>query len=106
MSLPVPEGYVRVKQGAARAVVVASCAPAVDSILAVRPLYDWAAAHAERREYSGRGPAYGVPLPECNIRVVVRRARHGGLLAPILRDIFVVPTRAPRELAMSFFLRR
>ncbi len=106
MRLPVPEGYVRVKQGTARAVVAASCAPAVDGILEGGPLYDWARARTERREYAGRGPAYGVVLPECNVRVVVRRARHGGLLAPILRDVFMAPTRAPRELAMSLFLRR
>jgi hypothetical protein len=40
------------------------------------------------------------------VNVVIRRARHGGLLAPLLRDIYVAPTRAPRELAMSLFLRR
>lgn len=106
MRLPVPDGYVRINEGAARAVVVASCAPAVDGILGERSLYEWASTHAERREYMGRGPTFGVPLPECGIRVVVRRARHGGLLAPLLRDIYLPPTRAPRELAMSLFLRR
>ncbi len=106
MRLPVPDGYVRVNEGAAHAVVVAACAPALDGILGERSLYDWARTHAERREYMGRGPTFGVPLPECGIRVVVRRARHGGLLAPLLRDIYLAPTRAPRELAMSLFLRR
>lgn len=106
MRLPVPDGYVRVKEGAANAVILAACAPAVDSILAERSLYDWASTHAERREYAGRGPTFGVPLPECGVRVVVRRARHGGLLAPLLRDVYLPPTRAPRELAMSLFLRR
>ena len=106
MRLPVPEGYVRVKQGTARAVVVAPCAPAVDGILGEQSLYDWAQAHEERREYAGRGPAFGVPLPECDFRVVVRRARHGGLLGPILGEVFLAPTRAPRELVMSLYLRR
>jgi hypothetical protein len=105
VKLPVPEGYVRIKHGAARAVVVGPCAPAVDTILGERPLYDWAQVHAERREYTGRGKAYGVPLPECDIRVVVRRARHGGFFGPLLGDVFLAPTRAPRELAMSLFLR-
>ena len=34
-------------------------------------------------------------------RVVVRHNRHGGLLAPLTRDLFRAPTRAPRELRMS-----
>lgn len=106
MRLPVPDGYIRVKQGSARAVVVASCAAAVGTILNEGSIYDWARAQAERREYFGRGPAYGVLLPDCSVRVVVRRARHGGLLAPLLGEVFLAPTRAPRELAMSMFLRR
>ncbi|MGQ0643274.1 MAG: lipopolysaccharide kinase InaA family protein [Gemmatimonadaceae bacterium] len=106
MRLPVPDGYVRIKQGPATAVVVAPCAPAVDSILGERPLYDWARVHAERQAYTGRGPAYGVPLPQCDVRVVVRRARHGGIFAPLLGEVFLAPTRAPRELAMSLFLRQ
>jgi 3-deoxy-D-manno-octulosonic acid kinase len=77
----------------------------VDSILSRRPLYEWAREHSERHEYRGRGTAYGVPLPDCNLRVVVRRARHGGLFGPLLGEVFVAPTRAARELAMSLFLR-
>ncbi len=106
MRLPVPDGYVRVDASGAHAVVVAACAPALKGILGERSLYEWSRAHAERREYMGRGPTFGVPLPDCGMRVVVRRARHGGLLAPLLRDVYLAPTRAPRELAMSLFLRR
>ena len=82
------------------------CGPAVGNILDEGSVYEWARAQTERREYTGRGPAYGVLLPECSVRVVVRRARHGGLLAPLLGELFLSPTRAPRELAMSMFLRR
>lgn len=106
MRLPVPDGYVRLNEGFARAVVIAPCAPAVGSIISERSLYEWASMHSERRAYLGRGPTYAVPLPDCGVRVVVRRARHGGLLAPLLRDVYLPPTRAPRELAMSLFLRR
>jgi hypothetical protein len=35
---------------------------------------------------------------------VVRHNRHGGLLAPVTRDLFLPPTRAPHELAMSLAL--
>jgi 3-deoxy-D-manno-octulosonic acid kinase len=36
---------------------------------------------------------------------VVRRARHGGFFAALLGEVFLAPTRAPRELVMSLFLR-
>jgi hypothetical protein len=36
--------------------------------------------------------------------VVVRHNRHGGLFAPVTRDLFVTPTRAPYELAVSMRL--
>ncbi|MEW5918568.1 MAG: hypothetical protein AB1762_19355, partial [Gemmatimonadota bacterium] len=71
MILPVPEGYVRILRGSARAVVVDPCAGAVSEILGEGPLYNWAQRHSERREYMGRGAAFGVPLPVCNVRVVV-----------------------------------
>jgi tRNA A-37 threonylcarbamoyl transferase component Bud32 len=35
----------------------------------------------------------------------VRHVRHGGVLAPLTRDLFVPPTRAPYELATSIRLR-
>lgn len=65
-------------------------------------VYDYAAAHAMRRTFAGRGPAYAVPLGEA--RVVVRHSRHGGVLAPITRDRFLVPTRAPYELSVALQL--
>jgi 3-deoxy-D-manno-octulosonic acid kinase len=37
-------------------------------------------------------------------RVVVRHSRHGGLLAPITRDLFLAPTRAPHELDVAIRL--
>jgi RIO-like serine/threonine protein kinase len=58
-------------------------------------LYAAAAAHPDRREYGGRGVAYGVRL--AGARVVVRHSRHGGLLAPLTGDLFLPPTRAPHE---------
>ena len=38
-------------------------------------------------------------------RVVVRHSHHGGLFAPLTRDLFLAPTRAPHELAISSQLR-
>jgi 3-deoxy-D-manno-octulosonic acid kinase len=36
--------------------------------------------------------------------VVVRHAWHGGLLAPLTRDLFAPPTRAPHELRVALRL--
>ncbi|HEU4631701.1 MAG TPA: lipopolysaccharide kinase InaA family protein, partial [Gemmatimonadaceae bacterium] len=52
-------------------------------------------------ELQGRGIVHAVPLPEHGPRVVVRHARHGGLLAPLTGDRFLAPTRAPHELRVA-----
>jgi len=102
-----PPGYVAI--GSARearvagGVVLASLAPALRDVLATGALYDSAAAHPARRTLHGRGPVYAVPLG--GVSVVVRRVRHGGWLAPVTRDLFVPPTRAPHELAVALRLR-
>src|SRR5919205_114439 len=54
----------------------------------------------------GRGVAYAVALPDDATRVVVRRSRHGGVLAPITGERFLGPTRAPRELDVALRLAR
>ena len=68
-------------------------------------LYEWAAAHPERRALRGRLPAYAVPLPRSDVRVVVRHNHHGGLLAKWRGDRFLRP-RALYELSTSFYLSR
>jgi 3-deoxy-D-manno-octulosonic acid kinase len=62
-------------------------------------LYRWAAAQPERRVYLGRGEAYGVTLGA--VPAVVRHARHGGLLAPLLGDVFLGAPRFHREAALA-----
>ncbi len=52
----------------------------------------------------GRDTAWGTWLPN-GPEVVVRHSRHGGLLAPLTRDLFLAPTRAPRELEVALRLR-
>jgi hypothetical protein len=69
-------------------------------------LYQWAAAQQPRDALRGRGVAWAVSLDagvegSTHTSVVVRHSRHGGLLAPVRGDVFVRPTRAPRELAAS-----
>jgi hypothetical protein len=64
-------------------------------------LYEWAATHPRRRAMVGRGPVHAVPLPTSGTRIVVRRNRHGGLLAPLTGQRFLPPTNAPAELAIA-----
>ncbi len=68
-------------------------------------LYTWAEEQPQARALQGRGVVYVADLPECDETVAVRHAWHGGLLAPLTGDRFLVPTRAPREAAVSVTLR-
>ena len=67
-------------------------------------LFEAAARDLAAIPLAGRGVAYAVALPITGTRVVVRHNRHGGLLAPLTRDLFLPPTRAPYELAASLRL--
>ena len=69
-------------------------------------LYDWAAGQPQPRALRGRAPVYVATLPGDTTSVVVRHAWHGGLLAPLTRDVFRRPTRAPLEMAKSRALHR
>ncbi|GMV10788.1 MAG TPA: lipopolysaccharide kinase InaA family protein [Gemmatimonadaceae bacterium] len=100
----VPQGYVRLQVPRATVVVHERLADATRSALGAGTLYAWAAAHPARRQLQGRLPAWSAPLGDEGPRVVVRHAHHGGLLAPLLRDLFLPPTRAPLELATSILL--
>lgn len=96
-----PSGFVRVGVAPRQAVVREREANDVRAVLTANTLHDWASLIANANLYSGRAPAYGVALPSSGTRVVVRHARHGGLLAPLTGDLFAGAGRAPHELAMS-----
>jgi Lipopolysaccharide kinase (Kdo/WaaP) family len=108
VSRATPPGYTRLAVAHADVVAHDRVAPAITAVFegGARTLHEWAAQHPERRELSGRIPAYSAPLPGGEARVVVRRSHHGGLLAPLLGDRFLPPTRAPLELAISLVLGR
>jgi hypothetical protein len=95
---------VRERVGPADVVCLTDCVDAVRAALGGGTLHTWAATRPDRRELRGRGVAYAVSLAD-GTDVVVRHSRHGGLLAPLTRDLFLAPTRAPRELATSLRLR-
>ena len=104
MSDAVAPGYVRIRARGAQAVAEEAAAGAVRLVLEGGTLEAYAARHPARRELRGRGVVYAVPLPERGPRVVVRHARHGGLLAPVTGDRFLAPTRAPHELRTALRL--
>lgn len=62
-------------------------------------LHAWAAAQHPREVFHGRGEAYGVRLGDA--RAVVRHAHRGGLLAPLLRDLYAGRPRFLHEIAMA-----
>lgn len=76
---------------------------AVRTAMVSGTLYEYAARHEHGRAFTGRAIAYAVPLPDGEA-VVVRHNWHGGVLAPLTRDWFLPPTRAPHELATALTL--
>ena len=104
MSRLVPVGYVPLEVGRATAVARAEVADSVRDALLVGTLHAYAARHPEARALQGRGVAYAAPLPRGAGRVVVRHNHHGGILAGLTGDRFIVPTRAPHELETSLSL--
>jgi hypothetical protein len=100
-----PPGYVRVTAGRCAAVVLEEFVDDARRLLTEGTLYDAAARDLAARTMHGRGIAYSIALPVSGVRAVVRHNRHGGLLAPLTRDLFLPPTRAPLELAVSLRLR-
>ena len=101
-----PAGYVRVHAARWRCAVTTLESHADDALamLAVGPLHDAASRMPSARPLEGRGVAYAVRLPHSGLAAVVRHNHHGGLFAPITRDLFLAPTRAPYELLMSLKL--
>jgi 3-deoxy-D-manno-octulosonic acid kinase len=99
-----PAGYVRVTAGRCVAVARMEVEDDARALLADGTLYEAAARDLAARPLAGRGIAYSIALPVTGARVVVRHNRHGGLLAPITKDYFLPPTRAPYELAVALRL--
>lgn len=101
-----PAGYERLLDGDVEAVGLSDLAEPLRKALDVGSFYEYAEHHPEARILTGRGINYAVPLPESSVQVVVRRSRHGGLLAPVTGERFLGRTRAPRELATALRLER
>lgn len=103
-SVAPPAGFERVAAGRCAAVARKEHVADARVMLADGTLYEFAARDLAARRLEGRGVAYAIALPVSGVRVVVRHNRHGGLLAPLTRDVFLPPTRAPYELDISLRL--
>ena len=96
-----PPGYEVARVGEADLVARSDAVEAVADALSAGTLHAYAARHPAARALQGRVMAFAAPLPRTGTWVVVRHAHHGGLFAPVTRDRFLAPTRAPRELATA-----
>lgn len=96
-----PVGYVVLSAGTAYAVGLEILRSPLEVALGTGSFYAYAGRDPRARTLVGRGIAYAVSLPSASARVVVRRSRHGGLLAAMTGDRFAPPTRALRELQTS-----
>jgi hypothetical protein len=101
-----PDGFVRVAVGRCVAVARAEHESDARAMLADGTLYEAAARDLRARRLEGRGVAYAIALPVSGIHAVVRHNHHGGLFAPLTRDLFLAPTRAPHELQVSLRLAK
>lgn len=104
----VPPGYERFLAGASEVVALVAEAAAVRDALRSGSLLEYAeyearTGHSPVATHRGRGLVYAVPLPRTGTRVVVRRARRGGLIRRLTPDRFV-KTRAWRELGAALRL--
>jgi len=100
----VPAGCVRVAAGRRSAIALEAHEDDARGMLAQGSLYEAASSDRAARRFEGRGIAYAIALPVSGTRAVVRHNRHGGLFAPLTRDLFLPPTRAPHELRSAMRL--
>jgi hypothetical protein len=101
----VPPGYIALSEPGVEGAALATLENPLREALAEGTFYAYAEHHANARPFVGRGIVYAVPLSNGDL-VVVRRSRHGGLLASVRDDRFLGATRAPRELEIALTLRR
>jgi Lipopolysaccharide kinase (Kdo/WaaP) family len=98
-----PPGYESFTVGRARVVAQKALADDVRSAMISSTLFTYASRRPSARALAGRGTAWASTLPS-GFEVVVRHSRHGGALAALTGDLFLTPTRAPRELAVALRL--
>ncbi|MGV3711181.1 MAG: lipopolysaccharide kinase InaA family protein [Gemmatimonas sp.] len=102
-----PDGYESRIVGKTTLVALRGVADALTEVLMQHgSLYSWARQVPQPRALRGRAPVFVATVPGSDdLTIVVRHAWHGGMLAPLTRDVYRRPSRAPRELRISGLLR-
>ena len=100
---PAPPGYESFLVGRARVVALKEVRLAIESSMTGVTLHEWASRQVGAIPMQGRATAWATTLPS-GVETVVRHSHHGGLFAPVTGDLFLAPTRAPRELAAALRL--
>jgi hypothetical protein len=99
-----PEGYRSSAIGGTILVARNEYFEAMRGALGMGTLHAWASTQPGARAMQGRDVAWATTLGDGR-QIVVRHSRHGGMLAPLTRDLFLAPTRAPGELDIAVRLR-
>lgn len=87
-------------------VALEACADEVREAMKDGTLYDFARSQPGARALMGRVPAYAVRLGSIAGDVVVRHSTRGGMVAKVVTDRYVAPTRGIVELLNSERLRK
>ena len=106
MGEQLPANYSSFVVGSSRGVVADALREDVLAALSQSTLYEFARTQPKARAHSGRGPAWSFSAPLSGENVLVRRTRHGGILAPVTGEFFTGSGRAPHELRASIALRQ
>lgn len=96
MKIVIP-GYEHIRMGRTRALVATGFGNVIRDVLESRTLYEYAEATTEVQPLRGRAPVHVTVLPGGPM-VAVRHVMRGGLLGRFVKDSFLPPTRALREL--------
>ncbi len=100
----VPDGYRASARGGTLLVARDDAHDALADALCGGTLHAWASRQPDACAFEGRTVAWATRLSPVG-GIVVRHSRHGGLLRGITRDLFLAPSRAPRELHVALRLR-
>ena len=95
-----PPGFVEIVRSNAKLVVREDLADAFVHITEHGTVYEWASKQPGVTQFQGRLPVYVTRLPFNGPEIVVRRNHHGGMLAGIRGDRFIL-SRVPRELLVA-----
>ncbi len=98
-------GYEHLIVDSTNALVLKSFSGTLRDVLAIGTLYDHASQASGATRMIGRMPVFAIPFGLAQEKIVVRHAVRGGLAGRLVRDRFLAPTRATRELATAFRLR-